>query len=94
MKIKGFIAIVFILICSASFGQIRKGRTQTFDPNPSGLDYSRPQEYEIANIRVEGTTYLDGNTLVSLTGLKVGDRIRVPGEDISSAIKSFGSMAW
>ena len=87
MKIKGFIAIVFILICSASFGQIRKGRTQTFDPNPSGLDYSRPQEYEIANIRVEGTTYLDGNTLVSLTGLKVGDRIRVPGEDISSAIK-------
>lgn len=87
MNLKVFGAIVFILIYSSAIGQIRKSRVQTLDPKPSGLDYSKPQEYEIANIKVEGTTYLDGNTLVSLTGLKVGDRIRIPGDDISSAIK-------
>ena len=88
MKVKVLGAIVFILLYTTAIGQIRRGRTQqSVDPKPSGLDYSRPQEYEIANIKVEGTTYLDGNTLVSLTGLKVGDRIRIPGDAISNAIK-------
>ena len=51
------------------------------------VDYGRPQELEIAEINVTGTKYLDGNTLVSLTGLRIGDRIRIPGEDLSNAIK-------
>lgn len=87
MRIKVLGAFVFIIIYTSAFGQIRRSRSQVSDPNPTAMDYSRPQEYEIANIKVEGTTYLDGNTLVSLTGLKVGDRIRVPGDDISGAIK-------
>lgn len=79
--------ILFILIVTSAIGQIRKSRAQTTTKTRSGLDYSRPQEYEIANIKVVGTTYLDGNTLVSLTSLKVGDRIKIPGDDISNAIK-------
>jgi outer membrane protein insertion porin family len=51
------------------------------------VDYARPQEFEIAEINVTGTKYLDGNTLVSLTGLRIGDRIRIPGDDLSNAIK-------
>ena len=51
------------------------------------VDYGRPQEYEIAEINVTGTKFLDGNTLVSLTGLRIGDRIRIPGDDLSNAIK-------
>ncbi len=73
---------------NSAIGQIRRSRAQTAQTQTSsGLDYSRPQEYEIANIKVTGTTYLDGNTLVSLTSLKVGDRIKIPGDDISNAIK-------
>lgn len=88
---KGILVTLLVSIAiSASFGQIRR-RTTTTPANTvstkSDFDYSRPQEYEIANIKVEGTTYLDGNTLVSLTGLKVGDRIKIPGDDISNAIK-------
>lgn len=80
--------IILILVVTSAIGQIRRGRTQTPKPaTNSGLDYSRPQEYEIANIKVVGTTFLDGNTLVSLTSLKVGDRIKIPGDDISNAIK-------
>ena len=56
-------------------------------PYKKGDTVSLNQEYEIANIKVVGTTYLDGNTLVSLTSLKVGDRIKIPGDDISNAIK-------
>lgn len=87
---KGVLGIILLAITfSVANGQIRRRNTVT-TPAASAkaeFDYSRPQEYEIANIKVEGTTYLDGNTLVSLTGLKVGDRIKIPGEDISGAIK-------
>ncbi len=79
--------ILFTIVVLSATGQIRRTRSQQPAATKSGIDYSRPQEYEIANIKVTGTTYLDGNTLVSLTSLKVGDRIKIPGDDISNAIK-------
>ncbi len=51
------------------------------------LNYLSPKEYEIAAIRVSGVKYLDEGALISLSGLKVGDKIKVPGSDISDAIK-------
>ncbi len=50
-------------------------------------DYSSPSEYTIAEITVTGIKYLDKNTLISISGLELGERITIPGEDISSAIK-------
>lgn len=51
------------------------------------VEYGYPIEYEIGGIRVEGTKYLDGNSLIALTGLQIGDRIKIPSDDISQAIK-------
>lgn len=68
--------LLYVLLGAVAWGQ-----------DKSVIHYDRPQEYEIADIKVRGTKYLDGNALISLTGLKVGDRIRIPGEDISGAIK-------
>lgn len=51
------------------------------------IEYSRITEYEIGGLRIEGTEFLDPNALLSLTGLKVGDRVKVPGDDLSNAIK-------
>lgn len=53
----------------------------------SPFDYSRPREYEIAGITVEGVQYLDPNVLIMISGLKVGDRIKVPGDRITDAIR-------
>ena len=50
-------------------------------------DYSNPQEYTIAGITVSGTKYLDKNTLISISGLGLGEKIIIPGENISLAIK-------
>jgi outer membrane protein insertion porin family len=60
--------------------------TQAQD-NPNTVKYGNINEYEIGGIRVDGTKYLDGSALISLTGLKVGDRIKIPGDGISQAIK-------
>ncbi len=51
------------------------------------FDYANPKEYTIGGISVEGASYLDPNALISLTGLRIGDKILVPGEDIGLAIR-------
>lgn len=52
-----------------------------------GIDYNNPKEYEIGGITVSGVKYLDANVLIMLSGLTVGDRIFVPGDKITNAIK-------
>ncbi|WP_245907041.1 BamA/OMP85 family outer membrane protein [Reichenbachiella versicolor] len=51
------------------------------------LSYSSPKEYTIAQIDVEGAEFLDAVALKSISGLKVGDKIKVPGDEISNALK-------
>ena len=51
------------------------------------MNYAQPKEYTIAGLSVTGTRFLDPNSLVSLTGLRVGDKIRIPGETIGSSIR-------
>jgi outer membrane protein insertion porin family len=51
------------------------------------IDYNTPKEYVIGGIEVSGIQYLGKEQILSLTGLTVGDKITLPGEDISSIIK-------
>ncbi|TXH25887.1 MAG: hypothetical protein E6Q96_08500, partial [Cyclobacteriaceae bacterium] len=48
--------------------------------NENNLNYAAPQEYTIAGIEVTGLSLLDKNAMVSLTGLKIGDKIKIPGD--------------
>ncbi|GAB4316124.1 MAG: POTRA domain-containing protein [Bacteroidales bacterium] len=52
------------------------------------VDYTSPKKYEIAGITVSGVKYLDNNALVMLSGLSVGDRISIPGKEISRAVEN------
>ena len=52
------------------------------------LDYSAQNDYEIGGITVTGAEFSDKNAIISLTGLKVGDKIKIPGDKISKAIKN------
>lgn len=51
------------------------------------LNYAEPKEYEIAEITATGSKFYDGNSMISLSGLRVGDKIKVPGDAITSAIR-------
>jgi outer membrane protein insertion porin family len=54
----------------------------------SVYDYTQPKEYEIGGVTVIGATSRDNNAIASLSGLRVGKKIQIPGQDISTAIKS------
>lgn len=56
------------------------------------MSYVNPQTYEIAEITVSGAETLNQEALIALSGLEVGDRIRIPGEAISTAINKLWSQ--
>ncbi len=48
-----------------------------------------PRKYEIAEINVTGIQNYDPKILVNLSGLRVGQKVNVPGEEISEAIRKY-----
>ena len=52
------------------------------------VDYNNPREFEIGGISVSGTEYIEDNVVIMVTRLNVGQKIMVPGEDISNAISN------
>ena len=79
----------FLFLSFLSQAQLRGalGQRAVTAPSSVELSYAEPKEYEIAEITTTGSKYYDGNSMVSLSGLRVGDRIKVPGDAITSAIK-------
>ncbi len=57
------------------------------------IDYSVPKAYEIADITVSGVEDVyQEEVLISLSGLKTGKTITVPGDDITDVIEKFWSQ--
>lgn len=52
------------------------------------IDYANPKEYTIAANEIEGVVTLDKNVLRLVSGLIPGQRVKVPGEKFSDAIKA------
>lgn len=50
------------------------------------VDYSTPKSYEIGGIMVNGADNLNNSTLISISGLTIGDTIKIPSDNISIAI--------
>ena len=57
--------------------------------NPKVIFTSMPRSYEIAGIKVTGADNYEDYIIIGYSGLKIGDRIQVPGEDINAAAKRF-----
>lgn len=54
------------------------------------VEYSRiPRTYTIGGIAVEGAKNYDDYVLIGLSGLAVGQKVEIPGSDVTEAIKRF-----
>lgn len=74
--------IVYCLLSITSFSQ------HIISPDTLLPGYEKPKEYEIAGVTISGAGSLDNSVLLSLAGLYVGDKIKVPGDATASAIKN------
>ena len=52
------------------------------------VDYSTPKTYELIGIDIVGTNYYDKSVLTILTGLSIGQKLRIPSDDITKAINN------
>lgn len=48
-----------------------------------------PRTYEIADIKVSGVTHVDDYVIIGYSGLSVGEKIEIPGDAITNAVKRF-----
>ena len=79
MKIRSIYIIILFALAGQGFSQI--------DSLPL-IDYGQAKEFEIGGVTVTGATNRDNNAIISLSGLRVGNKIQIPGQDIATAIKS------
>ncbi len=79
--------ILTLSIAQNIFAQIGKGKKNTNLSNTAS-DF-RPQEYFIGGVTVSGNRFLDEDLLLAVTGLTIGNKVKLPNdESISKAIRN------
>ncbi len=85
MRLRYLSVMLFLVaqlsLVNSAFAQIQIG------DDLSEIDYARPQKYEIGGVVVEGAKYVDGSMLSMIAGLRVGETISIPGDEISNGIR-------
>lgn len=79
-----FFSFLLSILSSSIVAQISLGQ------DLSDINYNSPKEYEIAAVtfQTKDNSNLDQSILKLLTGFEVGQKIQVPGDQISSAIEA------
>ncbi|WP_339845428.1 POTRA domain-containing protein [uncultured Dokdonia sp.] len=73
--------MIFLALLSFTFAQAQ--RQLPLDPEV---------KYEIADIKVSGVSTYNENTVIAFTGLRVGERIFLPGQKITDVIKKLWGL--
>ncbi|MES3019630.1 MAG: outer membrane protein assembly factor BamA [Bacteroidota bacterium] len=87
------ILIIIFLLISGTSAMAQFGRTGTQQParttpTSSEISYLNPQEFTIGGTTVSGTQFLDKTVLITISKLTTGDKIMVPGDATSNAVKN------
>ena len=88
-KISLFLGLlIFIFGAYSASAQILGGVRSISSSLPeTSFSYADPKEYSIADIQVTGSQFYDGTSMINISGLQVGDKIKVPGDAIGAAIR-------
>lgn len=74
--------IVFFLMIF----QLIYSQTEYSIPSYFNLSYTNPDVYTIKDIKVNGVKFLDPSTIVSISGLRIGADVKIPGDNIQNAL--------
>ncbi|MGM9841852.1 MAG: outer membrane protein assembly factor [Candidatus Limisoma sp.] len=85
MKIRALSLVIAFLAC-LSASAVEQNDTIY---NPNIVFSSMPKTYEIAGMRVTGLQYYEDYIVIGYSGLAVGDKIEIPGDELTNAAKRF-----
>ena len=89
MRLSHFLFLIPFCFSLAASAQVKLG-SRTSSSVPTEIDFENPKTYEIGGIEIKGVKFLSPEALIAYSGLRVGDKIEVPGLGISAAIKKAG----
>ncbi len=86
-----------VLLSFNAFAQTNTGKQTVAASDSSRPErpvdpYSAPQEFEIGGIEVKGAQYADQNAVISVSGLTIGQKIKMPGDNIPRAIRNLWKL--
>jgi len=70
-----------------AYGQL-DSLTGPFSVGDLEISYKNPKKYELGPIRVEGADNFDHQAIKLIAGLRQGQTISIPGDQITKAIKN------
>ncbi|MCB0632463.1 MAG: outer membrane protein assembly factor BamA [Saprospiraceae bacterium] len=79
------VGLLWVLAAGSAWSQIVADTVPVFN-------YEDPKEYEIGGITVNGANFSDDNAIIGVSGLKVGEKIRIPGAEIPKAMRSLWKL--
>lgn len=83
-------AIAIAALCATTAFAQENGDSSSDKEEITTISYSGiPRKYTIADIAITGVENLDHKILLNLSGLRVGQEVSVPGDDISQAARRF-----
>lgn len=88
LNMKNKLTIALLAVLSFCFSSKAAEQNDTIY-NPNVIFSSMPKTYEIAGLRVNGLQYYEDYIVIGYSGLAVGDKIEIPGNDITNAAKRF-----
>ena len=69
------------------FALLLTGLIATAQTEDKYVSYVYPEEYTIAGITVSGVKFLEPNALIGISGLRIGQKVEIPGEVVTAAVK-------
>ncbi len=86
-----------VLFSINAFAQNKNTKTPTSSADSSRPErptdpYSAPQEFEIGGIEVKNAQFADQNAVIAVSGLTIGQKIKMPGDNIPRAIRNLWKL--
>ncbi|MCU0459555.1 MAG: outer membrane protein assembly factor BamA [Bacteroidales bacterium] len=69
------------------FALLLTGLFATAQTDDKYVNYLYPDEYTIAGITISGVKFLEPNALIGISGLRIGQKVEIPGEVITAAVR-------
>lgn len=87
MRIKILKFLLLLLGLTGALGATAQTADNDTIYNPTVLYTAMPHTYEIAGIEIEGAPNYDDGLILGYAGIRVGDRLTIPGDDITNAVR-------
>ena len=79
--------IVSLMVAGLVFVSLSTEAQISIGDDLSKINYERPADYTIGGIEVKGVEYFDKNVIIMLSQLEIGQKVKIPGDDITGAIR-------